>query len=183
MLTVSLFSTILFGHGLLTLLPNSIKGGSYMQTIRNMVCALVIAAFAVVTPIGHTAEAKTHHKKHVTMHHVVKHHAVKKAKTIHSTALRSGTMIVPASARSTRTLHATTTGYVPSTNPYDNDHANLINKAKEKWANAKHKVKYDTYRLSHGGTTSAEEQRQDAAREAQDRAHEAQDRAKMGSTR
>lgn len=144
-----------------------------MQSIRNVMLSMLLGAFMVTAPLTHSAEAKTHHTKHVkkTTH----------AKVIHRTALRSGTMIVPARARSARTLHTTTSAtYVPSTNPYDNGHANVINKVKEKWANAKHKVKYNTYRASHDGTTSAAEQRQDARREAQDRAHEAQDRANSG---
>ncbi|MDP4242208.1 MAG: hypothetical protein Q8921_05680 [Bacteroidota bacterium] len=74
----------------------------------------------------------------------------------------------------------TRSAYVPSTNRYDNGHANVINKTREKWANAKRTTRYETYRLSHGGNIPASERAQDARREAQDRAHEAQDRARMG---
>ena len=67
-----------------------------------------------------------------------------------------------------------TRAYVPSTNPYDNGHPNVINKTRERWRNVKQTVRYDTYRLSHHGKTSAAEQAQDRARERQDQRHEAQ---------
>ena len=64
--------------------------------------------------------------------------------------------------------------YVPSTNPYDNGHPNAINKTRERWRNVKQTIRYDSYRISHRGRTSAAERAQDRARERQDRLHEAQ---------
>ena len=143
---------------------------SNMQSIRKMMLSLLLGAFMVAAPLTHSAEAKTHHAKHIrkTTH----------TKVIHTTALRSGTMIVPSRS----------TAYVPSPNRYDNGSAavtktTVTNKARERWANVKQTVRYDTYRLSHGGKTSAEEQRQDAQREAQDRAHEQQYKANTGQSR
>ena len=106
-----------------------------MRTLRNIMGALVIAAFALMAPMGHLAEARMHHRHG--------YHAM-------------GTSY---------TGSGRTYGYVPSTNPYDNGHANAINKVREKWRNSKQTVRYNTYRMSHSGKTSAAERAQDRAPE------------------
>src|SRR5947209_20617748 len=111
-----------------------------MRTLRNMVFTLLLAAFAMAPPFG-AAQAKVHHKKYSTV----------RMATVRRTSLRSGTMIAPARTTRLRSrTYSTAPAYVPSTNPYDNGHANVINKVREKWSNVKRTTRYDNYRLSHG---------------------------------